>query len=488
MLHNDANASWFERRNLALLTDLYELTMLSGYLRHGLADKPVAFEYFFRTLPPHNGFAITAGLEQFLDYLEHLHFSAEDLEYLDSLALFDASTLEYLRDFTPQLEVLAVPEGTPVFPHEPIIRVTGPIAHAQLVESFLLNALNYQSLIATKTARICQAAQGEPVLEFGLRRAQGPDGGLSGSRAAYIGGAVATSNVLAGKLFGIPVRGTHAHSWVMRFPTELEAFRAFSETFPKSCVLLVDTYDTLRSGVPNAIEIFKSRPNLLPAIRIDSGDLAKLSKSAHAQFARAGMPHVQIIGTNDLDEDLIADLKRQGAKINVWAVGTHLITSKDHPALDGVYKLVAIEDGAAWAPRIKISSNPEKATDPGLKQPYRCWNEKGEPLGDVLLADGEPLPQPGRIEAMDRQYLHQPRTIEEVARVGPLMHPVFGPAGRLKPKRPLSEIRTVSLEQLRAFPEEYLRLRNPEIYGIGLSPRLASMKERLIAKINAAVG
>jgi nicotinate phosphoribosyltransferase len=354
-----------------------------------------------------------------------------------------------------------------------------------LVESFLLNALNYQSLIATKTARICQAAQGEPVLEFGLRRAQGPDGGLSGSRAAYIGGAVATSNVLAGKLFGIPVRGTHAHSWVMRFPTELEAFQAFAETFPKSCVLLVDTYDTLRSGVPNAIEIFKSRPSLLPAIRIDSGDLAKLSKSAHAQFARAGMPHVQIIGTNDLDEDLIADLKRQGAKINVWAVGTHLITSKDHPALDGVYKLVAIEDGAAWAPRIKISSNPEKATDPGLKQPYRCWNEKGEPLGDVLLADGEPLPQPGRVEAMDRQYLHQPRIIQDVARMTPLMQSAFGPGGRL-PRRTLDEIRSTSQESLRSFPEEYLRLRNPEIYWIGLSCQLAELKSRTISNIRGA--
>ena len=472
---------WLHRQGMALMTDFYQLTMLAGYLKHGLAERRVSFEYFFRTLPPNTGFVLTAGLEQFMDYLENFRFSPPDLEYLESLRVFDQATLDYLAKFQPALEILALPEGTPVFPHESIIRVTGPLGHAQLVETFLLNALNYQSLIATKTARICQAAQGDPVLEFGLRRAQGPDGGLTGSRAAYIGGAVATSNVLAGRFFNIPVRGTHAHSWVMSFPDEKTSFEAFANTFPRGCALLVDTYDTMRSGVPNAIEVFKTRPHIPPAIRIDSGDLAKLSKAAHGKFSEAGMPQVTIIGTNDLDEDLIADLKRQGAKINMWAVGTHLITSKDHPALDGVYKLVAIEKNGSWSPRIKLTGNPEKTTDPGLKRPLRCYNEKHQPLGDIIISEEEPLPQGPEILAVDRQYLHQKRTITGVAYVEDLLQPVIRP-GENKPSRPaLLEIRNYARQKLAEFPEEYLRLRNPEIYWLGLSPELARIKEKMLS-------
>ncbi len=475
---------WIQREGLALLTDYYELTMLAGYLRHGIAGRPAVFEYFFRTLPPHTGYVLTAGLEQFLDYLDNFHFTPADLSYLENLKVFDAPTLDYLANLKLDIEVLAVAEGTPVFPHEPVMQLRGPLAHVQLVETFLLNAMNYSSLIATKTARICQAAQGEPVLEFGLRRAQGPDGGLTGSRASYIGGAVGTSNVLAGRLFNMPVRGTHAHSWVMNFATEREAFEAFAETFPKGCVLLVDTYDTLKSGVPNAIEVFKANPQLPPAIRIDSGDLAKMSKAAYKLFAQAGMPQVSIVGSNDLDEDLIADLKRQGAKINTWAVGTHLITSKDHPALDGVYKMVAIRQGERWVPRIKLSGNLEKATDPGLKRAVRCYDEDRHPLGDILLTEHEPLPAGPEIKTFHRHYLHQERKLTGVAYVEELLVPVAQHGKRLQPSPSLEAIRQHAQTRMAELPEEYLRLRNPEFYWIGLSADLAHIKREVLENLS----
>ncbi|MEW6517422.1 MAG: nicotinate phosphoribosyltransferase [candidate division FCPU426 bacterium] len=479
---DDPASRWQRREGMALLTDFYELTMLSGYLKHGLAERRVAFEYFFRTLPPHTGFVLSAGLDSFLSYLEHLRFSDADLAYLESLRFFDRATLDYLAAFKPDLEIHAVAEGTPVFPHEPVVRVVGPLPHAQLVEAFLLNALNYQSLIATKTARICLAAQGEPVMEFGLRRAQGPDGSLSGSRAAYIGGAVATSNVLAGRLFGIPVRGTHAHSWVMSFPGEKEAFEAFADSFPQGCVLLVDTYHPLKSGVPNAIQVFKARPQVPPAIRLDSGDLAKLSKAAYRLFCQAGLPDVRIVGTNDLDEDLIADLKRQGAKINTWAVGTHLITSKDHPALDGVYKLVALEKDGQWLPRLKLSGNPEKTTDPGLKRPLRCYNSDRQPLGDILLAETEPMPAGSDLRSYDRRFL-MPKQLAQVAFTEELLHPVFVQGRRVAPALPAADIRARAQTALAAFPEEYLRLRNPEIYWLGLSEMLAKTKQEALRAV-----
>ncbi len=289
--------------------------------------------------------------------------------------------------------------------------------------------------------------------------------------------------MLAGRCFGIPVSGTHAHSWVMNFETEREAFEAFADDFPKGCVLLVDTYDTLKSGVPNAIEVFRARPHLEPAIRIDSGDLARLSKAAHRLFAQAGLPQVRIVGTNDLNEDLIADLKRQGARLNVWAVGTHLITSHDHPALDGVYKLVAIEEGNSWKPRIKLSGNPEKTTDPGLKRPVRCYDADGHPLGDIMLAEGEPLPQGPTVKAFHRQYLHQERRLAGVARIEELLVPVARAGRRVSASPPLAEIRARAQAQMAALPEEYLRLRNPEIYWLGLSPELTRIKQESLARL-----
>ncbi|MBC7293465.1 MAG: nicotinate phosphoribosyltransferase, partial [Thermoleophilia bacterium] len=322
----DTGQRWARREDLTLLTDFYQLTMMGGYWKTGRQDLVACFNYVFRALPPHNGFAVAAGLEQLLDLVENLRFNEQDLTYLAELGVFEDAFLDYLRDFRPRCNIAAVPEGTVVFPNEPLLQVEGPLIEAQLLETAILNALNYQTLIATKAARIRLACGDDTLVEFGLRRAQGPDGGLSGSRAAYIGGADSTSNVLAGKVFGIPITGTHAHSWVMSFPSELEAFRAYAACYPNP-ILLVDTYDTLTSGLPNAVTVFKElraagRP-VRAAVRLDSGDLARLSKAAYRMFTEAGFADPLIVASNELDEDLIVDLKRQGAPINSWGVGTH---------------------------------------------------------------------------------------------------------------------------------------------------------------------
>ncbi|MGE0433428.1 MAG: nicotinate phosphoribosyltransferase [Planctomycetota bacterium] len=476
--------AWWHRHSLALLTDFYQVTMMGGYHSSGKAQQPASFEYFFRSLPPHNGLAVFAGLEPLIDYLTQLRFSDADLEYLDSLGTFDRAFLEALRELRFTGNVWAVREGTPVFPHEPLVRVEAPLIEAQLVESFLLNALNYPTLIATKAARICLAAEGDPVLEFGLRRAAGPDGALSGSRAAYIGGVAATSNVLAGRLFDIPVRGTLAHSWVMSFPDELSSFRAYVKVYPDNPILLVDTYDTVHSGVPNAIRVFDelkvSHPGFRPSIRLDSGDLARLSKVAHAALEEAGYTDPLIVASSDLDEDLIADLRRQGAKINAWGVGTHLITSRDHPALGGVYKLVAIHENGAWAPRIKISSNPVKTTDPGRKQLVRYYGEHNEPLGDVLYAADETPATGKQIRAVDPVRLHLRYVLGPVARHEVLLRPVVKDGQRVVEPERVRDIRDRAQAAVASFPEEYLRLRNPEIFRVMLSPALAKEKGRML--------
>ncbi|MCP4644389.1 MAG: nicotinate phosphoribosyltransferase [bacterium] len=475
---------WCRREGLALLTDLYELTMAAGYLKEGRASQRVCFEYFFRSLPHHAGFAVSAGLEPFLDYLENLRFGEDDLEYLRSLNLFDESFFAFLRDFRPQCTVRAMPEGTLVFPHEPLVQVEGSIIEAQIIETALLNMLNYQTLIATKASRVCLAAEGEPVLEFGLRRAHGPDGGMSGSRAAYIGGCESTSNVLAGKVYGIPVAGTHAHSWVMSFESELEAFRAFARHYPDRCVLLVDTYDTLGSGVPNAIRVFKEMReaghSVRPAIRLDSGDLAKLSKAAHAMMTEAGFDDPLIVASNDLHEDLIADLKRQRAKINAWGVGTSLITSYNCPALSGVYKLVAVAADGAWMPRMKTTSNVEKSTDPARKQVVRYVDEAGHPLGDVLYAFDEDAPTQGDIRGHHRTQAHVRTRLRNAAGSEALMDTVFADGCRTNPSPPIADIRGRAQRQIASLPDEFTRLRNPEIYRVILSESIGHMKEKLI--------
>lgn len=475
---------WHAREGLALLTDFYELTMMAGYLHDDRRDQRVCFNYFFRNLPPDAGFAVCAGLGDVLAYLEHLRFDADDLDYLRSLGLFQPAFIDHLASFRPHLTVRAVPEGTLVFPHEPVIQIEGPLFDAQLVETALLNFMNYQTLIATKAARVCLAAAGDPVLEFGLRRAHGPDGGLSASRAAHIGGCTHSSNVLAGKVHGVPVAGTHAHSWVMSFDSELEAFRAFARRYPDRCVLLVDTYDTVRSGVPNAIQVFREmreRGELRrPAIRLDSGDLAKLSKIAWRMLRDAGFEDPLIVASNDLNEDLIADLKRQGAKINAWGVGTHLVTAHDAPSLPGVYKLVALERDGRWHARIKVSSNVDKATDPGAKQLIRYANAEGQPLGDLMALAGEAVPERGPVQGRNRRLPHRHARIEEAAQATPLLETVMQEGRRLAPPRALADIRAHAQAQIAALPDEFKRLRNPEIYQVLLSNELGELKEQLM--------
>lgn len=486
----DVSQRWARREDLALLTDYYQLTMMGGYLKTGRRDLRACFDYTFRDLPPHTGFAIAAGLEQLLDMIGNLRFTGQDLAYLAGLGTFDDAFLEYLESFHPRCTIHAVPEGTVVFPHEPVLQIEGPLIEAQLLETVVLNTMNFQTLIATKAARIRLACGGDELVEFGLRRAQGPDGGLSGSRAAYIGGADGSSNVLAGKLFGIPARGTHAHSWVMSFDSELEAFRAYAACHPDP-ILLVDTYDTLTSGLPNAVTLFKelraAGRSARAAVRLDSGDLARLSKAAYRMFTEAGFADPLIVASNELDEDLIADLKRQGARINSWGVGTHLITSSRHPALSGVYKLVAVqENGGAWESRIKLSSNPAKMTDPGRKRVVRYYDEAGRPLADIIRLESEPADSidPGQPAApvpfAERQDLSFLRAVWDASRCEDLLAPVMVDGVRVGPSPPLAKIRARAQEQVASLPEEVRRLRNPEIYAVGLSPRLVAEKVRLI--------
>lgn len=476
---------WFRREGLALLTDFYELTMMAGQWHEERANQRVAFNYFFRSLPPHTGFAVFAGLEPFLDYLANLHFSEEDVAYLKTLNVFSDGFLDHLLSFRPCCTVQAVAEGTLVYPYEPILQIEGTIFESMLIESALLNMLNYQTLVATKAARVCLAASGDPVMEFGLRRAHGPDGAVSASRACYIGGCNSSSNVLAGKIFGIPVAGTHAHSWVMSFASELEAFRTFARHYPDRCVLLVDTYDTEKSGVPNAITVFKEMREagipVRPAIRLDSGDLSRLSKIAYQKMIAAGLENPLIVASNDLDEELIVDLKRQGAKINAWGVGTHMVTAYDSPALSGVYKLVAIEENGQWLNRMKISSNIEKATDPGRKQLVRYFDGDGHPLCDVMYLEGEPEAGPGPVRGRNRMWPNRKVDFGEASRKEVLLKPVFANGKRLADSPPIASVREHALAQIAALPEEFKRMRNPHIYQALLSDELGAMKDRMLS-------
>ncbi len=481
----DIAANWAQRKDTALLTDLYELTMLYGFWKYGRHQQKASFEYFFRTLPPHNGFALFAGLEQVLDYIRNFSFNQNDLAYLKQLG-FEAAFLDYLRNLQLNINLWAVPEGTVVFPHEPILRIEGELGILQLLETFLLNALNYPTLVATKAARVCYAAQGEPVMEFGLRRAQGPDGGLVGARAAIIGGCSGTSNVLAAKLFNLKTLGTHAHSWVMSFNTEIEAFRAYAAVFPNNITLLVDTYDPLESGIPNAIKVFtelrQQGINCRGAIRLDSGDLAKLSKEAWRQFQEAGFEEPVIVASNELDEDLIAELKRQGAKINSWGVGTHLITASNCPALGGVYKLVAIKNGDTWEPKIKISGNIAKITDPGRKRIIRYYNAENKPLADVLYLEGEVV-QTGKITTHDRENLLK-EVFFKSEFYQELSIKIIEKGKILVESTPVLEIREKAQQNLNEFADEYRRLRYPQTYDLLLSPETARVKQALLEAAN----
>ncbi len=473
-------------RKWALLTDLYQLTMVGGYVQEGKGDQWANFDYFFRRIPDEGGYCVLAGLADLVEYLERLRFNGEDVAYLEELGLFPRRVLDYLAGFRFTGDLWAVPEGTVVFPHEPLIRVRAPLPEAQLIETALLNIMNYQTLIATKAARVCWAAGGAPVIDFGLRRAHGPDGGLMASRAAYIGGVEATSNALAGRLCGIPVRGTHAHSWVESFPTELEAFRAYARVYPDSCLLLVDTYDTLRSGVPNAIRVgreLRRRGRALQGIRLDSGDLAYLSKEARAMLDEAGLVDARIVASGDLDEWLIESLKRQGARIDVWGVGTRLVTSFSCPALGGVYKLTALaEDGRHMVPKIKRSDNPEKVTNPGVKRVVRMHDARGQMRGDVLFLEEERLPRGRPFRAYHPMYSHVFKTYSEAFELRELLVPVFEKGALVYRSPSVEEIRESARSGLARLDPAYKRFHNPHAYHISLSPRLFRVKQNLLLR------
>lgn len=472
-------------RNLTMMTDLYQLTMMNGYLHHGMENHHACFDLFYRRRGDLLTYAVAAGLEQAIEYVQNLRFNEEDIAYLRSLNIFGEEFLDYLRGFRFTGDILSVPEGTIVFPDEPIMRVTAPVMEAQLLETALLNIINHQTLIATKASRVVQAARGDKVLEFGLRRAQGPDAGIYGARAAIIGGCQSTSNVLTGQLFGVPISGTHAHSWVMSFPDELSAFRAYAEVFPGNCLLLVDTYDTLKSGVPNAIRVFRElrERGYEPAgIRLDSGDLAFLSREARRMLDEAGFPDAKIVASGDLDEEVIWDLKAQGACIDVWGVGTRMITSMNNPALGGVYKLAAEEINGEFMPRIKISENPAKVTNPGIKQVYRFYNtETGKAIADLIALDGEDYTTGKPIELFDPQNTWKRMTLTDY-RARRLLVPVFEGGQVVYDCPALADIAAYAREELDSFWDEYKRLSKPHRYKVDLSEKLYHLKHDLLTR------
>lgn len=469
-------------RNLTMLTDLYELTMMYGYWKKGMGKNRAVFDLFYRTTSEITAYAIAAGLEQVIDYINNLHFSDDDIAYLRSLNLFDEGFLDYLRGFKFTGDIMAVPEGTIVFSYEPIIRVTAPIMEAQLLETALLNIVNHQTLIATKASRVVQAAEGGTVLEFGLRRAQGPDAGIYGARAAVIAGCQATSNVLTGEMFGIPVGGTHAHSWVMSFPDELSAFRAYAEIFPTNCMLLVDTYDTLGSGMPNAIRTFdelRARGYEPVGVRLDSGDLAYLSRECRRMLDEAGYPNARVFASGDLDEELIWDLKAQGAAIDVWGVGTRMITSQDCPALGGVYKLAAEEVDGELVPKIKISENPAKITNPGQKMLYRIYDGDGMAVADLITLDSEVIDESQPLTIFDPVDTWKKLTLTGF-KARKLLVPVFEDGRQVYESPALKDIQSYCRADLDTFWAQYKRLRNPHRYKVDLSRELWTLKQNML--------
>lgn len=468
--------------SLTLLTDFYALSMMQGYFLRGKNPR-VVFDMFFRRQPFGGGFSVVAGIADALAHITSVAFTAEDIAYLDGLGVFRRDFLDHLANFRFHGDVWTMDEGSLAFPGEPIVRVHAPLIEAQLIESALLAIVNFQTLIATKAARVRLAANGGSVIEFGLRRAQGIDGALSAARAAYIGGAMATSNTLAGKRFGIPVRGTMAHSWIMAFASEREAFKAYAETYPDNCILLIDTYDTLGSGLENAILAGLSlgpeqRKHF--GVRLDSGDLEYLSKKVRGGLDAAGLPEAKIVASNELDENIIHQLVTRGAPIDVWGVGTSLVTGGNDPALTGVYKIAAREKEGAWIPTIKVSNNPEKVTNPGIKQVWRFTSREGSPLADLIALDEEVL-APGQ-----SYTFHHPLgdyrsfTLEDYATLRPLL------GLKMKDGRvdctfpPLAEVQARARREIDLLDDTYKRLINPHVYKVSLSDALNELKSRLI--------
>ncbi len=471
--------------NMTMLCDFYELTMGNGYFQHGMKDRITYFDMFFRNVPDGGGVAIAAGLEQVIDYIQNLHFSEEDIEYLRGRKLFSEEFLEYLKDFRFTGDIWAVPEGTPVFPREPLITVRAPAIEAQLIETYLLLQINHQSLIATKANRICRAADGRVVLEFGSRRAQGADGAIIGARAAYIGGCAGTACTISDELYGVPAGGTMAHSWVQMFDSEYEAFKAYCETYPNNATLLVDTYNSLKSGVPNAIrafnEVLKPKGITKCGIRFDSGDIAYLTKKARKMLDEAGWPECKITVSNSLDEQLILGMLRQGAQIDSFGVGERLITAKSEPVFGGVYKLCAIEkeDGSV-VPKIKISENVGKITNPHYKRLYRFFTRDGGMAeADYITVYDEVVDDTQPLEICDPDATWKKKVMTDFV-AKELQVPIFQNGELVYEKPTLDEIKAYCAEQIKTLWPEVLRFDNPHNYYVDLSDKLLKIKMELL--------
>ena len=477
--------SVFDKLNLTMLCDFYELTMSQGYFANGYRDRITYFDVFFRQCPDGGGFAIAAGLEQIIEYIQQLHFSEDDIQYLREKKLFDEDFLEYLRDFRFTGDIWAVPEGTPIFPKEPILTVRAPAIQAQLIETFLLLSINHQSLIATKANRVVRAAQGRTVMEFGSRRAQGPDAAILGARAAYIGGVNGTACTISDQLFGVRAGGTMAHAWVQMFDTEYEAFKAYCEMYPNNATLLVDTYNTLKSGVPNAIRVFNEvlKPKGITkcGIRLDSGDMTYLTKKARQMLDEAGWESCQISVSNSLDEYIIQAILRQGAQIDMFGVGERLITARSEPVFGGVYKLCAVEqeDGSVL-PKIKISENVGKITTPNFKKFYRFYgNDTGKAIADYLCVYDETVDDSGEMEIFDPEATWKTKTVYDFT-AKEMQVPIFKD-GELVYKFPtLDEVRAYCLSQVETLWDEVKRFDNPHTYYVDLSQKLWDIKYNLL--------
>ena len=466
--------------NLTMLTDFYELTMADGYFETGMAEDIAYFDMFFRKVPDGGGFAIMAGLEQTIDYLKNLKFTEEDIEYLRSKNMFCEEFLEYLRNFEFKCDVWAVPEGTPIFPHEPIVTVRGPVMQAQFIETMVLLTINHQSLIATKANRIVRAAKGRPVMEFGTRRAHGAEAAIFGARAAYIGGCVGTACTIADRDYGIKALGTMAHSWVQMFPDEYTAFKKYAEIYPQNCTLLVDTYNVLKSGVPAAIKVFKEMKPESMGIRIDSGDVTYLTKKARKMLDDAGLQDCKIVVSNSLDEYIIRDVLLEGACIDSFGVGERLITAKSEPVYGGVYKLAALETNGELIPKIKISENVEKITNPGFKGLFRLYDKTtGKARGDIITVAGETIPE------QDEYVIFDPNAVWKKTRVTNytvrnLQVPIFKGGKCVYQSPSIEEIKAYCKEQVDTLWDETLRFENPQTYYVDLSQKLWDMKNRLL--------
>ncbi len=478
------------KMNLTMLTDFYELTMANGYFKNGFKDTIGYFDMFYRTIPDAGGFVIMCGVEQVIDYLKKLKFEEEDVEYLRTRG-FDEEFLDYLRNFEFCCDVWAIPEGTPVFPGEPIVKVRGPMIQAQFLETMILLIINHQSLIATKANRIVRAAEGRTVMEFGSRRAQSAQAAILGARAAYIGGCVGTACTINGRDFDIPALGTMAHSWVQLFDSELDAFRAYAREYPSNCTLLVDTYNVLKSGIPNAIKVFNEevvprgfRPK---GVRIDSGDITYLSKRARKMLDEAGFEDCQIVASNSLDEYIIRDMLLQGAKVDSFGVGERLITSSSHPVLDGVYKLVAIEKDGEIVPKIKISENVAKITTPCVKEVYRFYDkETGKAEADVLTIEGEVIDDTKPYLLFDPNYTWKQKNITNFV-AKPLLVKIFENGKCISKRKTAKELQDYCKEQLDTLWDECLRFEHPHKYWVDLSQNLYDEKYRLLKEHSSKI-